>query len=90
MHPRYSSKCAIKWRANVKTKKINRYPAFALDGQLANEYPDMAKMKLKLQIEIQHAPEDVVYELLKNVRPHIESEGIKFNVEVGIGVVVAT
>ena len=67
-------------------EKINNYLAYALDGQLAEEYPDMANMKLSIEIEIQHQPEGVAAEFLDRVRPVIEAEGLEFHIRIGGGV----
>jgi hypothetical protein len=64
-------------------EKINNYLAFALDGQLDKEYPDMAGMKLRIQIELQHPPEGVAAEFLEKVAPYVEAEGVGFDVRVG-------
>lgn len=64
-------------------EKINNYLAFSLDGQLAREYPDMAKMKLRIEIEIQHKPEGVAAKFIEKVRPIIEAEGLEFLVKIG-------
>ena len=64
-------------------EKINNYLAFALDGQLAKEYPDMAGMKLRIQLELQYPPEGLAAEFLDKVTPHVEAEGVGFYVQVG-------
>ena len=64
-------------------EKINNYLAFALDGQLANEYPDMAGMRVQIKLELQYPPEGVAAEFIEKVAPHVEAEGIGFHVQVG-------
>ena len=64
-------------------EKINNYLAFALDGQLDEEYPEMANMKLKIVLRLQYQAEGVAVEFLEKARSFIESEGLEFEVVVG-------
>ncbi len=66
-------------------EKINNYLTYVLDGQLEKEYPDMANMNKRIQIDLQFKPEGVAADFLEKVRPHIEKEGIEFNVQIGKG-----
>ena len=63
-------------------EKINNYLSFALDGQLIDEYPDMAGKKVQIKLELQYRPEGVAAEFIEKVAPHIEAEGIGFHVQV--------
>lgn len=62
--------------------KFNHYFAFILDGQLDEEYPDMAGMRRVVRLELQHAPVGVAAEFLDVVGSAFEAEDIGFECHV--------
>ena len=62
-------------------EKLNNYLAFILDGQFEQEYPERALLQKVIRVELLHKPEGVAAEFLEKVAPHIEKEGIGFEVK---------
>ena len=66
-------------------EKINAYLSFALDGEMADEYPTLAGKPLRLQLECATAPDPAALRFLGVVGDQIAFQGIKLEVRVGTG-----
>lgn len=58
--------------------KINTYLAFALDGQMAREYPTAVGKALRLQLDCVAAPEGDVAHFIRLVEEKLRAQGIRF------------
>ncbi len=63
-------------------EKINAYLAFALDGEMAEAYPQFDGRKLRLQLDCVGMPGSDVVSFLSAVREQIEFQGINLEVRV--------
>jgi hypothetical protein len=63
-------------------EKLNAYLSFALDGEMADAYPDFATRPLGLRIETAAAPDPRTLHLLARVRRQIEFQDITLEVRV--------
>jgi hypothetical protein len=63
-------------------EKINAYLSFALDGEMAEAYPQFAGRKLRLQLDCVGMPGDDVVGFLSTVRDQIAFQGINLEVRV--------
>jgi len=59
-------------------QKLNNYLSFILDGQLEKEFPERAKLKKIVRIDLQYMPTGVAAEFLMKVKPVFEAEGVGF------------
>ena len=59
--------------------KLNRYVAFALEGELLEKLPEVAGKSLRVQLDCASAPPD---ELLDTLRAGLEQHNIGFTVNV--------
>jgi hypothetical protein len=63
-------------------EKINAYLSFALDGEMAEVYPELAAKPLRLQLDCATPPDSMVLHFLGVVRDQIAFQGIKLEVRV--------
>lgn len=63
-------------------EKLNAYLSFALDGEMAEAYPELAAQKLRIQLDCVGMPGSDVVEFLSVVREQIGFQGINFEVRV--------
>ena len=63
-------------------EKINAYLAFALDGEMAEAYPELAGKALRLQLDCLTMPEGEILGFLSHVREQIAFQGINLEVRV--------
>jgi hypothetical protein len=63
-------------------EKINAYLSFALDGEMAAEYPALANLPLRLQLDCAEPPDSMVQHFLGIVREQIAFQGIDLTVRV--------
>ncbi|MEA3213440.1 MAG: hypothetical protein QOE70_6497 [Chthoniobacter sp.] len=63
-------------------EKINAYLSFALDGEMAEAYPELAGKPLRLQVDCVTVPDAAVVEFLGVVREQISFQGINLEVRV--------
>lgn len=63
-------------------EKINAYLSFALDGEMAEAYPQFAGKKLRLQLDCVGMPGDDVVGFLSMVREQIAFQDINLEVRV--------
>jgi hypothetical protein len=63
-------------------EKINAYLSFALDGEMAEAYPQFVGKKLRLQLDCVGMPDSDVVGFLSMVREQIAFQGIDLEVRV--------
>ena len=63
-------------------EKLNAYLSFALDGEMADTYPALAALPLRVQIDCATAPEGATLDFLAHVHDQIAFQGIKLEVRV--------
>ena len=63
-------------------EKLNAYLSFALDGEMAEAYPDLSKLPLRIQIDCAAMPEGAILEFLNHVHDQIAFQDIKLEVRV--------
>jgi hypothetical protein len=63
-------------------EKINRYLGFALDGFLAEQFPQYAGRPVTLRLDCAHSPSGDAVGFLEEARAAIEREGLAFEVRV--------
>jgi hypothetical protein len=64
-------------------KKINTYAAYALQGQLRTDFPDLAGRPVYLQLWcIQHRPEPKLMEFLKQANAQLAQHSLQIRVRV--------
>jgi len=63
-------------------EKLNTYLSFALDGEMAESYPDLVKLPLRVQIDCVTRPEGATLDFLSHVHDQIAFQGIKLEVRV--------
>jgi hypothetical protein len=63
-------------------EKINAYLSFALDGEMAEAYPQFEGRKLRLQLDCVGMPDNQVVGFLSTVRDQIAFQGINLEVRV--------
>ena len=63
-------------------EKINAYLSFALDGEMAEAYPQFAARKIRLQLDCAGLPGSDVVGFLSAVREQIAFQGINLEVRV--------
>jgi hypothetical protein len=63
-------------------EKINAYLSFALDGEMAEAYPQFVGKKIRLQLDCVGMPDNDVVGFLSMVREQIAFQGINLEVRV--------
>jgi hypothetical protein len=63
-------------------EKLNAYMSFALDGEMTEAYPHLAKLPLRIQIDCATIPEGPVLDFLSVVHDQIALQEIKLEVRV--------
>ena len=63
--------------------KLNHYLAFALDGQLEDEFPNLHNMQIRIQLWLQHEPDDEALKFLDKVAYTCSVEGVELVTEMG-------
>ena len=63
-------------------EKLNAYLSFALDGEMAEAYPELSKLPLRIQIDCAAMPEGAALEFLNHVHDQIAFQNIKLEVRV--------
>ena len=63
-------------------EKLNAYLSFALDGEMAGEYPDFAQRALSVRIDCATAPDARTLHLLGHVRRQLQFQDIDLEVRV--------
>lgn len=63
-------------------EKLNAYLSFALDGEMAEAYPALVNLPLRVQIDCATPPEGATLDLLSHVHDQIAFQGIKLEVRV--------
>jgi len=63
-------------------EKVNAYLSFALDGEMAEAYPELMSRPLRLQVDCVGMPDETVVDFLSVVREQIGFQGINLEVRV--------
>ncbi|MCX6978912.1 MAG: hypothetical protein NTX04_13495 [Verrucomicrobia bacterium] len=63
-------------------EKLNAYLAFALDGEMAEAYPSLIGLPLRLQLDCVTPPDSMTVSFLSQVRDQIAFQDIDFIVRV--------
>ncbi len=63
-------------------EKLNAYLSFALDGEMASEYPDFVTRRLGVRIDCSTAPDPRTMHLLGHVRRQLQFQEIDLEVRV--------
>ncbi len=63
-------------------EKFNAYLSFALDGEMRDTYPELAKKPLRVQLESSYMPDEAALGFLQHVHDQISFQGIKLEVRV--------
>ena len=58
--------------------KLNTYLAYALDGQLATDYPDLARKPVRIQLDTTTEPPDDVLQMTRRMRDACKQYGVVF------------
>jgi hypothetical protein len=61
-------------------EKINAYLSFALDGEMAEAYPELAGCPLRLRLECMGDPDPQTARMIAMIRKQIALQGIEFDV----------
>ena len=65
-------------------EKLNTYLSFALDGEMAEAYPQFAAKKIRLQLECLENPDERMMQFIEVVRQQISFQGINFVLKVSL------
>lgn len=63
-------------------EKINAYLSFALDGEMAEAYPQFIGKRLRLQLDCATPPDSRAQQIIELVRRQVAFQEIKFDVRV--------
>ena len=63
-------------------EKVNAYLSFALDGEMAEAYPQLVSLPLRLQLDCATPPDAMTVSFLSHVREQIGFQGIDLQVRV--------
>ncbi|MEA3188249.1 MAG: hypothetical protein QOD99_2079 [Chthoniobacter sp.] len=63
-------------------EKGNAYLSFALDGEMAEEYPQFRGRPLRLQLECAHPPDALTATMITAMREQMAFQGIGFEVRI--------
>lgn len=61
-------------------EKLNAYLSFALDGELAEAFPDLASKPLEIQLRTHHDPSPPAWDLIRRIREQLAFQNIRFEV----------
>jgi hypothetical protein len=65
-------------------EKLNTYLSFALDGEMAEAYPQFAQKRIRLQLECLENPDARLMKFIEVVREQISFQGIDFALKVSL------
>jgi hypothetical protein len=63
-------------------EKLNAYVSFALDGEMAEEHPELAGQPLRIILDTTYAPSAEAVEFLAAVRTQLEFQAIELEVRI--------
>lgn len=63
-------------------EKINTYLSFALDGEMAEDYPQFAEKKFRLQLEAPASPDARTMQFIGVVQKQIAFQDIRFVIKI--------
>jgi hypothetical protein len=61
-------------------KRFNEYAAFALDGELTKRYPEAEGKRVKIRLDIEHAPDRTTKVFLRRITAALAEHGIPLEV----------
>lgn len=61
-------------------EKLNAYLSFALDGEMADAFPQLADKPLEIQLRTVHEPNPPAWDLIRRIRQQLEFQKIAFEV----------
>jgi hypothetical protein len=64
--------------------KLNHYLTYALDGQLEAEFPDLPKLQIRIQLWLEHEPDNDTLKFLDKAAYSCSIEGVELVTEMGI------
>ncbi len=62
-------------------QKINRYVAFALEGEMVRKFPDSIEKPVRIQLSCYHTPDERTLLFLNNAASKLREEGISFSIK---------
>jgi Family of unknown function (DUF6572) len=62
-------------------EKINRYAAFALDGELVQRYPELSQKPVRLELRYETAPDAKTAAFFLKVQDSLAKEGLTFRAD---------
>lgn len=63
-------------------EKVNAYLSFALDGEMAEAYPECAGWPLRLQLDCLEPPDAPALGMIAAMREQIAFQGIRFDIRI--------
>ncbi len=61
-------------------EKVNAYLSFALDGEMAENFPQFAGRPMRLQLECTEPPDTASLQMIAAMREQIAFQGIRFEI----------
>jgi hypothetical protein len=61
-------------------EKLNAYLSFALDGEMADAFPQLAAKPLEIQLRTVNEPDPRAWDLIRRIREQLGFQQIKFEV----------
>lgn len=61
-------------------EKLNAYASYALDGEMAEDYPEFRDKKIRIQLRTLHEPPDRAMEFVQMARQQLELQDVTFEV----------
>lgn len=61
-------------------EKLNAYASYALDGEMAEDYPEFRDKKIRIQLRTAHDPSDRVLEFVMQARKQLELQDVALEV----------
>lgn len=68
------------WQLFQLQEKLNAYVSFALDGEMAESYPEFVNKKLRIQLRCIHEPDDRTLAFCERVREQLSLQDIPFDI----------
>lgn len=68
------------WQLFQLQEKLNAYVSFALDGEMAEHYPELAQKKLRIQLRCTHEPDDRTLAFCERIHEQLSLQDIPFDI----------
>ncbi len=62
-------------------RRVNEYASFALDGELTTRYPEAQGRRVKIRLDIAHAPDRITRAFLRRIKSALAEVRIGFDVD---------